>query len=101
MSEVVGREEGGELEAESLHVQPPVLLHILALHLAATSSSSYPTGAAAAACGVVAPVQRHGSSAAGLPPALHWCAEWSCALVSLSLSLSLSLKVKVEEEEGA
>ena len=58
MSEVVvrgggGRNEGGELEAEALHVQPAVLLHVLALHLAA-------------------PVGDHGSSAAALPPALHF-----------------------------
>lgn len=69
--------EGGELEAEALHVQPPVLLHVLALHLAA-AALSYPAGA----CGVsVAPAGRHGSSgysAGGLPPALHCCAESSC-----------------------
>jgi hypothetical protein len=40
-----GRDEGGELEAEPLHVQPPVLLHVLPLHPA--------------------------PAAAALPPALH------------------------------
>ena len=70
----MGRDEGGELEAESLHVQPPVLLHVLALHLAAAAASY---DAAAAAASDVAPV--HSSSAAALPPVLHCCGESSCA----------------------
>jgi hypothetical protein len=60
-----GRNEGGELEAEALHVQPAVLLHVLPLHLAIAASPA----TAAAAAGV--PVDGSYCAAATLPPALH------------------------------
>ena len=60
-----GREEGGELEAEALHVQPPVLLHVLPLQLA-------PPAAAAVRVRVRLPRGAGGRAApAALPPALH------------------------------
>lgn len=55
-----GGDEGGELEAEALHVQPPVLLHVLALHLAAAAAGVPVHGGAG-----------NPAAAAGLPPALH------------------------------
>jgi hypothetical protein len=57
-----GRYEGGELEAEALHVQPPVLLHVLPLQLTP-----------AAAVRVPLPRGRRAGRAApaALPPALH------------------------------
>lgn len=57
-----GRDEGGELEAEALHVQPPVLLHVLPLQLAPPAAAvrvPLPRGAGARA------------APAALPPALH------------------------------
>lgn len=51
------RDEGGELEAEALHVQPPVLLNILPLHLITSSSVA----------------ARHSYALLLLPPALHLC----------------------------
>ena len=60
-----GREEGGELEAEALHVQPPVLLHVLPLQLASPA-------AAAVRVRVALPRGARGRAApAALPPALH------------------------------
>lgn len=53
-----GRDERGELEAEALHVQPPVLLHVLPLQLAAAAA-------------VRGPFPRRRAAAAALPPALH------------------------------
>lgn len=52
------RDEGGELEAEALHVQPPVLLNILPLHLITSSPSV---------------AARHSYALLLLPPALHLC----------------------------
>lgn len=68
-----GRQQGGELEAEALHVQPPLLLHVLPLQLA-------PPAPAAAAVRVRLPRGR--AAPAALPPALHLTRPVSSALLS-------------------
>jgi hypothetical protein len=65
-----GRDEGGELEAEPLHVQPPVLLHVLPLHLAPATAA------------VRGPFP---SSRAALPPALHIRSRYGLVAVVLDL----------------
>jgi len=84
-----GREEGGELEAEALHVQPPVLLHVLPLQLASPAAA-----AAAVRVRVRLPRGARGRTApAALPPALHLNRPLCSGLLSPWLVASLLLPV--------